>query len=251
MVTAGLPFGSRTISVSGFVSTFDSLAYLFFFSFFFGLMGRRLLGNFAYRAPPAIIWASTPKSSFFQTLNDGQSISHRAPSMWTNHETSFHKHSLFSTAFLVTTKQNSPPPCFLFFFFFVLNTLLLVPRIFSPAFIYINSLLTTVIFIQRFDGFQILFPSSFFSFFLSKGRFKGEINFHCRESSFSFSSCRRSIQQRTVRFAEDYIVKETEALELDSVKYKFRDSRLFEKRKELEIPENLRIFHLLQLPPAS
>lgn len=94
-----------------------SLSLPFFFSpsyhSIFGLMGRRLLGNFAYRVLQAIIWASTPKSSFFQTLNDGQSISRRETVDVTNRETSFHKHSLFFSLFPLHTKRGFSP---LFFF---------------------------------------------------------------------------------------------------------------------------------------
>lgn len=103
------PLSSLVLSLSLSLPFFSSPSY----HSIFGLMGRRLLGNFAYRVLQAIIWASTPKSSFFQTLNDGQSISRRETVDVTNRETSFHKHSLFFSLFPLHTKRGFSP---LFFF---------------------------------------------------------------------------------------------------------------------------------------
>lgn len=103
------PLSSLVLSLSLFLPFFSSPSY----HSIFGLMGRRLLGNFAYRVLQAIIWASTPKSSFFQTLNDGQLISRRETVDVTNRETSFHKHSLFFSLFPLHTKRGFSP---LFFF---------------------------------------------------------------------------------------------------------------------------------------
>lgn len=83
-----LPHGVHAVSTSGFISSFESRSLSLSLPFFsspsyhsiFGLMGRRLLGNFAYRV---LLFERRHRKARFSRLSmmDNRSVAAK-PSMW-------------------------------------------------------------------------------------------------------------------------------------------------------------------------